>query len=347
MTKTAFHDERRSALLLALQEAPHRFGFFQALRLLECADPERPRLGQTARPTEEPLRLGQDPSLSFAPSTQAGFASGAPGRPPRMSVFFLGLFGPNGPLPLHLSEYARDRQRNAGDPTFARFADIFHHRILVLFYRAWANARPTVSFDRPETDRFGVYLGALFGQGTPALRARDAMPDLAKRHYAGRLVAQTRHPEGLAAILADFFRVSARIEEFVGHWLDLPRESQWRLGASPDTGSLGLTTVVGARVWDRQYKFRILLGPLGLSDYRRLLPGGESLPKLVAIVRNYLGDELDWDLNLILRREETPPIQLGAQGQLGWTTWLTSRPPVQDPADLKLQPLRFSLSSDG
>ncbi len=328
-------------LLRALQEAPHEFGFFQALRQLECAYRERPRIGQTSRPTDEPVRLAQDPSLSFAPSTLSGCAPDQAGQPPRLSVYFLGLFGPNGPLPLHLSEYARERERNIGDPTFARFADIFHHRMLALFYRAWANARPSVSFDRPETDRFAVYLAALFGQGMPSLRERDALPDLAKLHYAGRLAAQTRHPEGLTAVIMDFFGLPARIEEFVGHWLDLPRDSQWRLGASRETGGLGLTTIVGSRVWDRQYKFRVQLGPLGIADYQRLLPGGASLSRLVAIVRNYLGDELDWDLNLILRREETPPIKLGGQGQLGWTTWITSRAPERDPDDLKLQPMRF------
>lgn len=334
------------SLLRALHAAPFGFGFFQALRQLECAYAARPRIGQTARPTDEPIRLGQDPSLGFAPSTLAGLQLETNGRPARLLVHFLGLFGPNGPLPLHLTEYARERLRNADDPTFARFADIFHHRLLTLFYRAWANARPTVSFDRPESDRFGVYLAALFGQGMPSLRERDAMPDLAKRHYAGRLAAQTRHPEGLTAMLADFFRLPVRIEEFVGHWLALPPESQWRLGVAPETGSLGLTTLIGGRTWDRQCKFRVWIGPLVLADYRRLLPGGESLPRLVAMVRNYLGDELDWDLSLVLSREEVPPIALGTQGQLGWTTWLISRTPADDRADLKLRPLRDG-SGDG
>ena len=328
--------------MTALQTNPHGFGFFQALRLLECAYPERPRLGQSVRPAEEPLRLGQDPSLAFAPSTLAGIHPGKNGGPPRMAVYFLGLFGPNGPLPLHLSEYARERERQSGDATFARFADIFHHRILALFYRAWANARPTISFDRPDSDRFAVYLGALFGQGMPTLRNRDQMPDLAKLHHAGRLVAQTRHPEGLAAIIGAFFAVPARIEEFIGHWLTLPREDQWRLGISPRSGRLGFGTILGPRIWDRQCKFRIRLGPLGLVDYRRLLPGGDSLARLVAVVRNYLGDQLDWDLELVLRKEEVPPLALGAGARLGWTTWLVSRTPEQDPADLRLRPLRFS-----
>ncbi|MBV5311257.1 type VI secretion system baseplate subunit TssG [Chromatium okenii] len=330
------------ALLQALHDEPHRFDFLQALRQLECAYRERPRLGQTTRPAQEPLRLTQQPSLSFAPSTLASFQLENDTHPARMAVYFLGLFGPNGPLPLHLSEYARDRQRNSNDATFVHFADVFHHRILTLFYRAWANSRPTVSFDRPETDRFSSYLGALFGQGMPTYCERDALPDLAKRHYAGRFAAQTRHPEGLVAILTDFFQLPIHIEEFVGHWLPLPRESQWQLGISPDTGSLGCSTIVGSRIWDRQYKFRIHIGPVSLIDYQRLLPGGDSLPRVIAIVRNYLGDELDWDIQLILQREETPPLQLGIQGQLGWTTWLTSRTPAHDPADLQLQALRFT-----
>jgi type VI secretion system protein ImpH len=105
---------------------------------------------------------------------------------------------------------------------------------------------------------------------------------------------------------------------------------------------LGRTTIIGSRIWDRQYKFRVVVGPLGFDDYRRMLPGGASLVRLVAMIRNYLGDELEWDLNLILRREETPQIQLGAQGRLGWTTWLTSRTPDSDPGDLRLQALRYA-----
>lgn len=329
-------------MMQALEEAPFEFGFFQALRRIECANAEKTRIGKSVRPTEEPLRLCQEPSLSFAPSTLSAFEPARGDRRARLFVRFFGLFGPNGPLPLHLSEYARDRLRNSGDPTLVAFADLFHHRLLTLFYRAWANASPAVSFDRPESDRFSVYSAALIGLGMPSLRKRDAVPDLAKLHYAGRLACQTRHAEGLTALLTDFFRLPVAIEEFVGHWLALPTDSHWRLGASLDTGVLGRTTIIGSRIWDRQYKFRVVVGPLGFDDYRRMLPGGASLVRLVAMIRNYLGDELEWDLNLILRREETPQIQLGAQGRLGWTTWLTSRTPDSDPGDLRLQALRYA-----
>ncbi|MFO7641673.1 MAG: type VI secretion system baseplate subunit TssG [Candidatus Competibacteraceae bacterium] len=331
------------ALFEALRRKPYAFHFFQALRRLECLCPDRPRLGKSVRLADDPVRLTQEPSLAFAPATLAAFDPGAEGRPPRLSEYFLGLFGPQGPLPLHLTEYARDRSRNHGDHTFAGFADIFHHRILCLFYRAWADAQPTVSFDRPETDRFNVYIGAPFGLGMPSLWNRDAAPDLAKLHYAGRLVGQTRNPEGLQAILADFFNLPVTIENFVGHWLPLSETSRCRLGTSPTTGLLGVTAVIGERVWDCQYKFRIVIGPMPLKEFQRFLPGSDSLRRLVAWVRNYVGDELLWDVNLILKREEVPPLKLGEETQLGWTTWLTSQPLDRDADDLKLDAITYCI----
>jgi type VI secretion system protein ImpH len=322
-----------------LRAAPYRFGFFQALRKLECAHANRPRLGTAPRPAEDVVRLGQKVSLTFAPSTLADFEPSETG-PPRLQVYFLGLFGPNGPLPLHLSDYARQRLANVHDPTLSRFADIFHHRILSLFYRAWAHARPTVNFDRPDSDRFATYVGATFGLGTPGVTNRDAVPDIGKLHYAGLFAAQTRHAEGLIALLTDFFRLPVALEEFVGHWLTLPAESHWRLGTSRNTGALGVSTIVGARVWDRQYKFRIIFGPLDRDDYERLLPGGEYLPRLLALVRNYVGDEYTWDVNLVLKKDEVPALELGGDGRLGWSTWALSGTPAEDADDLYLQPLR-------
>lgn len=329
------------ALFEALRRAPYAFHFFQALRRLECLHRDRPRLGKATQLADDPVRLAQEPSLAFAPATLAAFDPGSDGRPPRLSEYFLGLFGPQGPLPLHLTEYARDRLRNHGDYTFARFADVFHHRMLSLFYRAWADAQPTVSFDRPETDRFHVYVGAPFGLGMPSLWNRDAVPDLAKLHYAGRLVGQTRNSEGLQAILADFFKLPVTLETFVGHWLRLADTSRCRLGETPATGQLGMTAVIGARVWDCQYKFRIVMGPMGWAEFQRFLPGSDSLRRLVAWVRNYIGDELLWDFNPILKKEEVPPLQLGAETRLGWTTWLTSRPLTRDADDLKLDAVTY------
>ena len=325
-----------AALYEAFAAAPWAFSFYQAMRRLEAAWPNRPRFGHSSHLAQDPVRLAQDPSVIFAPSALAGWEAGHDDRPERLLVHFFGLFGPDGPLPLHLTEYARDRRRNHHDPSFQRFADIFHHRALSLFYRAWANARPTVSFDRPEEDRFALYVGALIGLGMESLHNRDAMPDLTKLHFAGHLACQTRHAEGLASILTAFFRMPVRIESFIGAWLTLPSSDHTRLGGGANVAGLGRTALLGGRVWTRQHKFRVVFGPLSLADYLRLLPGGLSFHRLVPIVRNYAGDTLLWDVNLILRRQEVPPIELGRSGRLGWTTWLMPRSKSDDAADLFL-----------
>jgi type VI secretion system protein ImpH len=327
------------ALLAALQREPHRFDFYEAVRRLECAYPDRPRLGRSVRAREDPIRLGQTPSLAFAPSSLDSFDPGREGRPPRLSVLFFGLFGPNGPLPLHLTEYVRQRGRLLGDRAFSRFADIFHHRMLSLFYRAWADARPTVQFDRPGSDRCAVYVGALLGMALPSLLHRDKLSDSTRLHYVGPLSMQTRHAEGLAGIVADFFKTAADVDQFVGQWIDLPVRGRLRLGESPETGRLGRTTTIGARVWDRQQKFRLIMGPMSLGEYRRLLPDGEALGRLASLVRTYVGDELAWEVNLVLKKEEIPPLVLGGTAQVGWTSWLANRRFTEHVNDLYLDPL--------
>jgi type VI secretion system protein ImpH len=164
--------------------------------------------------------------------------------------------------------------QHAGDPTLSRFLDVFHHRFLALFYRAWAQAQPHVHRDRPKEDRFTVYVGSFVGMAPSTLRDRDSLPDLAKFFHVGALIRQVRNPEGLMHILQHFFRVPVKIEEFVGHWMFLSRRD--RSSLSPEGAPLGIGAVLGDSVWDRQHKFRIHLGPLTLAQYEDLLPGGKA-----------------------------------------------------------------------
>jgi type VI secretion system protein ImpH len=323
------------ALAERLRQAPYKFDFYQALRWIECVHADKPRLGTSQRPVDDPIRLGQEPSLGFAPASLASFTPGTPGR---LNVYLFGLLGPNGPLPLHLTEHARDRLRNMHDPTFVRFLDLFHHRLLTLFYRAWATTQPAVNYDRPNDDRFALYVGATIGLGMPALRHRDRLSDLAKLHYAGRFACPTRNREGLRGILAGFFGLPVDIKEFVGQWLELRDGDLCRLGTINGNCRLGRSITVGSRTWECQQKFRIVFGPLDFEQYQSLLPGRDSLNKLIALVRNYTGRELDWDVQLILDKRDVPPLQLGGKGGLGRTTWLLSRPRDENADDLSLAP---------
>lgn len=323
--------------LQALEEAPHRFDLFAALRELECVHADSPRIGEAARPIDEPVRLGQTPSLEFAPASIAEFDA-APGRPAYLGAYSFGLFGPNGPLPLHLTEFAYSRELNFDDPTFRRFADVFHHRLLALFYRSWANAQPAVSLDRDSPRRFDVYVGSLLGIAAPELRSRDAIADEAKLNRAGRFGLATRPAEGLVGVLEDYFGLPFAVQELVGEWLRLPSDDRLHLGRNPATAALGSSAVLGASVWSCQHAFRLVAGPLALTDFERLLPGEPSLVRLRDLVRNYLGDELAWTLNLVLRKNEVPECRLGRAGRLGWTTWLGRRPADSDARDVAVDP---------
>jgi type VI secretion system protein ImpH len=321
-----------------LEQSISSLDFFRAVRLIDAAHPDLPRTGSALSPRQECIRFGQRPELAFATSTIDRFHPETENAPPRLDVNFFGLFGPNGPLPLHLTEYARDRLRNHGDDTFVAFANIFHHRLTSLFYRAWAVNQLAVDLDRPQEQRFSHYIGSFFGIGMDSLQDTDAVPTWSKLSFAGRLAAQTRNVEGLESILSEFFAVPAEVVTFVGRWIDLPTGSLCRLGESPETGSLGLSAVVGSQVWDCQLSIRLRFGPMSLADYERLLPGGTSFERIRAWVLNYVGQQFFWDLQLVLRAADVPPLTLGGPTRLGWTTWLCSQTPAADVEDLVVNP---------
>lgn len=343
-------------LIDELENNARRFDFFEALRLIEALNPDKPRLGQGVKASDDMVRLAQEPELQFSPSTIASYSS-TPIRIPRLSVYFFGLFGPNGPLPLHLTEYARERLRSYHDATFIRFIDIFHHRMLSLFYRAWANVRPTVSYDRPESDRFAFYLGAFSGISEKTFRQRDALDDKAKLFYIGHFSAQSKCAAGLQAIIGDLIKTKVQIEEFVGEWMQIQEQDYSRLGDSPELSTLGQSTLLGAYIWGCQHKFCIVLGPLELTQYLALLPSAATLAQLKDVVRNYIGDEMVWDVRLVLKSDQVPSeLILGepqnssahhiqVQAQLGWSTWLGSRQSSLDADDLTLNPF-FSIHTE-
>ncbi len=325
------------AFLAAVAAEPWRFDLWQLLRRIDAHDPQLPRLGRAPRPDLEPIRVGQEPSLAFAPAQVHAFQPAADGHPPRLEILGFGLFGPNGPLPIHLTEFARERLRSHGDRTFARFVDLLHHRFTLLFFRGWADAQPTVSLDRADDDRFGGYVASLIGLGDSSLRNRDAVADHAKLHVSGHLVRETRNAEGLERILATFFRVAVRVEHWVFGWLPLAPEQRTRLGAGGVGEKLGVGAVAGAMVPDVQSHFRLRIGPLTLDEYEAHLPGGRAFAQMLAWLRNYAGIELGWDARLVLDRDHVPRARLGGSGRLGCSTWMGERRVAGHADDLVLR----------
>src|SRR5437773_9251627 len=99
------HEADTLSFFTALAAEPYRWDFYQTLRRMECLFPDKPRWGCALRPVDEPVRLGQDPELSFAPAPLGSFSVGGGGVRPRLQVRLFGLLGPNGPLPIHITEY--------------------------------------------------------------------------------------------------------------------------------------------------------------------------------------------------------------------------------------------------
>ncbi len=332
------HGHSPDPLMDELVKRPFAFDFFRLVRLLECRRKDLPRVGFSFSPAEDAVRFWQNPSLRFAPSTLEAVQFREGESVPRLTVNFFGLFGPNAPMPPHITEYVLERELHHHDPTITAFFNLFHQRLISLFYRAWAANQKVVDLDRPDDQRYAVYIGALFGIGMEALQQRDAVPDTSKLFFAGRLACQARNTEGLEAILREYFQIPAEVQPFTGRWLNLPADSICRVGQTADSGSLGLNTILGSRFWDCQLSFRMRFGPMGLADYERMLPKGDAFERLKYWVLNYCGEHFFWDVQLVLRADEVPETCLGRSGRVGWTTWLKTKAFACDADELILNP---------
>ncbi|MEO5882943.1 MAG: type VI secretion system baseplate subunit TssG [Caldimonas sp.] len=315
-------------LFARLAEASSSLDLFQAMRRIEQTFPDKPRLGDGMRPVEEPIRFAQEASLIFAPAPVAALERRDDGMPPRLVQRVFGFLGPNGALPIHMTEYARERLLYNGDRTFGRFLDMLLHRFGLFFYRAWARTQPVVSLDRPDDAPIVRHIGSLFGLIEPATRHRDALGDFPKLFFAGRLARSVRDADGLEAWLTLQFGGPVRVDQFQGHWMSLGKEERSRLKRDGQP-SVGRGAVLGKKVWDVQHKFRIVIGPLPWERFSVLLPDGQSLARLRALVRQYVGFEFAWDLRLILKSDDVPSWTLAGSrdrrvGRLGRTAWLNA-----------------------
>lgn len=351
--------ERAARAFIELHGAePCDSDFFSFVRWIEGYLPDRPRVGKSVRMSEEALIFHQRTYLEFAPSTVKRVRALPPrdsgGAVGRMEGYFLGLLGPSGPMPLAMTEYVSARSNGiphpdritptAGsnvslhrrDSSLEDFFNIFNHRFISFFYRAWAACRKSVDFDRPADARFPEYVGSFVGLGMPSLRGRLEVPDEEILYFAGHITNRSRHAEGLAAIASDYFRTEAVIQENVGHWIPLPDDDCGVLG-SPSAGPLGAGVVLGGRIWDRQLRFILRLGAMPFSVYSSMFPGSKALESLICLVKFYTNRELFCTANLVLAKEEYPGAQLGAGCRLGLSTWLFSGRPDHDLDDLLIE----------
>jgi len=315
MSKT---NQMPAGLLNELEAEPWRFDYFAVLRQLERAYADQPRIGESAALREEFALLGQDPFMEF-PASNLARVEKVDEKPLRLFVKYMGLLGPQGALPLAMTEEAY-HYTLAQDDAFPRFLDIFNHRFIQLFFRSWANSRPIAQNDRPKQDRFWAYIGSAIGIGSEPYRHLDSVPDAAKLGFAGLLGAQAKSASRLAAAICGLFEIKAEIDEFVGTRLALDASERTTLGKG--NAKLGESAMLGAGVYSVQDKFRIRIYTRNLAQYVRFLPGGDLCEPLADFVYFYIGAQLDWDTELAIPSGAVEPMRLGHFGQLGWTTWM-------------------------
>jgi len=312
---------------------PYRFDFFQAVRLLERIEARRQPVGRDGDAANEAVRFRTRQTLSFPPSEIYQITKDnrdGDEVAPEMMVAFMGLSGPHGVLPHHYTELLMDRARYR-DTALWRFLDIFNHRMISFFYRVWEKHRFPIAYERGRFDQFTGYLFDIIGMGTNGLRGRQSFEDQGLLFYGGLIAQHPHSASAIAGILTDYFKVPARLDQITGQWLKLG-ENVTQLGAA--NSELGLSAVVGTRVWDSQSKFRVKLGPLDLKGLNAFLPTGSAFKPLAHMVRLLVGLELDFDAQLILKAEEVPFCVLTTTGdhgpRLGWSSWLKTREFVRD-----------------
>lgn len=343
-----------------LVDAPYEFDFFQAVRLLEwharelatkeAGRPPQP-VGYDGPADHEDVRFRAHQSHTFPPGEISALKLTEPTDTRRsfaeLTVAFLGLTGPSGVLPQHYTSMIIERMRTK-DFALRDFLDLFNHRAVSLFYRAWEKHRFPFGYERARTterlaavDAFTQALFCLTGFGTSQLRGRLDVDDEAFLHYAGHFAQQHRPAIVLESLLSDYFELPVSVHQFQGQWLYLSEDDFSRF---PQLGhpngincQLGKDVIIGERVWSVENKFRVRIGALPYADFSRFVPGGGELPRLCQMIRTYVGPEYDFDIQLVLNAHQVPACQLGGDAQqgtrLGWNSWLSSQPMADDVDD--------------
>ncbi len=302
------------------------------LRGAEARAPGLPRIGEAKLPANDVVGLVHAPSLAFPAATIEAIRVGD--TQATVEGHWLGLTGPMGPLPLHLTEYAAYERRYAAQHPYGRFLDTIAGRMLQLFYRSWSAAVPAASADRRDDDHFGRRIAMLSGAEDGA-GPHSAFPAHARLRHAA-FFASPRSASGMADALADLMRLPVRIVEHVERWRDVDPAEQSRLGQG--FVGLGRDALAGGRVCTAEEAFKVVIHVATARDHRDLLPGGARYALLVDAIDAFAPPHLEWEIELAVASEAIRPARLGASARLGWSSWNGPLAPGHIRSDARLGP---------
>ena len=343
-----------ASVMALLAEEPYRFEFFQAVRVLGGFFSQRSGASSKSIIGEE-VRFRNSLNLAFPPSELESLVLDMREPDPKqastqtpfealqrayITPSFIGLTGNSGTLPRNYTERLLEREMYHRDRGARVFLDIFSSRAVALFYHAWEKYRLYFQYERDRRERFQPLVMALIGLGSSSTQDRLAddksgVFDESLAFYSGVLRMGPRPAHAIARVLADYFRVPIKLTQFVGRWFDVPPDQATMLGGA--NVELGKNALCGPRIWQRQTRVRLDIGPLARDRFEDFLPQGsatESLNKLLAMLT---GATLEYEVHLKLKREEVPSAQfspLANKGvRLGWDCWLQTAPAISDRDD--------------
>lgn len=271
---------------------------------------------------------------------------------------FMSLLGASGTLPIVYTEMLARHAMMQRDRSPSEFLDIFLHRMVILFYEAWRKYRPVLSFEPMDRQPLLAFVLAFVGLGQVPLRNRlgglkGGVSDQTVGFFSGLMRQKPVSALAIQQILASYFAVQVEVQQFVGRWFRLERQSQTSLGVR--NAALGQGACSGERVWQRDLRVRLVLGPMSREQYQRFLPGGQAAFALKHLLTQLTGILIEYEIRLCLRREEVQPSQLGwsaktlpgdasqtdpqteapttAGVHLGWDSFLLSGPSDRDRSD--------------
>ncbi len=320
----------------AIAENPHAWEFFAAVRALQSARGDRPAIGRSTRIEQDFLRFKQEPSLAFQPTELIDFKPMEDADIPTWEIrqVFFGFFGPNGPLPTHITEDAIADLRDSGrHRLLPDFCDLLQHRMTSLLYRAWESTQITASRDLGGEDPYKRRIGALFGEGLPGFANREALGDDTKRYISGHLAARRGSVAALEAVVETITGAKATVEQYVGEWLTIPEGDRSRLGGA----RLGVDTTIGERAFSAQSRICISTARLNFDDYQEILPDGTLFQPLRDAVRHMIGLGMAWELRPVLKVSEIPKCALDGNRRLGWDTWISADDRIHDGNELAIE----------
>lgn len=332
-----------------LLSEPHRFGFFQSVRIIEQLFKRQTRSADDDAVARR-MRFGSSLSLGFPASelekleawSEEGERLDRPGAVDytltmeklgkvQMTPSFMGLLGVKGALPWHYGEWLHEREIFQRDRAARAFLDIFTNRAVALHYGAWKKYRLAIQYELDQRERFLPLLLSLAGVGVPGLRDRlneapGAIPDQAVAFHAATVGQRPVAAVQMQRLLTDYFQVPVKVEQFVGAWYEIPEQQRTCLGAS--NARLGVSAVAGERVWQRDLRMRLVVGPLEKGSFDAFLPGGEAAQALEKWLTMLTGASLEYEVRLVLKAEEINGCLLGDPergGRLGWDGFLSTR----------------------